>query len=253
MKIVIPGGSGQVGTLLARAFHNDGHEVVVLSRRAQPAPWGVVEWDAKNPGPWVSELEGADAIINLAGRSVDCRYNAKNRKEIISSRVDSTRAVGRAIAAAASPPRVWLQAGTATIYLHRYDAPNDEATGVMDPADPSSPDTWRFSIDVAASWERALNEFSLPRTRRVVLRTSLVMNPDRGSVFDVMVGLVRRGLGGRMGDGRQFISWIHCDDYYRATCWLIAHDDLAIDQYMAHIGSSHTSCDRRVRLKRRCK
>ncbi len=227
MKIVLPGGSGQIGASLARAFQRDGHEVVVLSRGARPAPWHVVAWDAKNPGPWTKELEGADAVINLAGRSVNCRYNAANRREIIASRVDSVRAVGRAIAAAAKPPRVWLQAGTATIYAHRYDAPNDEATGIIDPAEPGAPSTWRFSIDVATAWERTLEEFAPPRTRCVMLRSAMVMSPDRGGVFDVMLGLVRRGLGGRMGDGRQFVSWIHGDDFHRAICWLITCDDLA--------------------------
>src|SRR5437667_4500668 len=129
MKVVIPGGSGQVGTLLARAFVADGHEVVVLSRNPAQAPWRIIRWDGETPGAWATELDGADMVINLAGRSVNCRYNARNRKAILESRVRSTRAVSEAIARASSPPRVWLQASTATIYAHRYDAPNDEATG----------------------------------------------------------------------------------------------------------------------------
>src|SRR5688572_27118770 len=128
MRIVLPGGSGQVGTLLARAFQADGHDVVVLSRRPAPAPWRVVPWDARTPGPWQTELDGADVVINLAGRSVNCRYTTQNRQAILASRVDSTRAVGRAIAYSSQPPKTWLQASTATIYAHRFDAPNDEAT-----------------------------------------------------------------------------------------------------------------------------
>src|SRR5437667_1284894 len=153
MKIVIPGGSGQVGTLLARAFVSDGHEVVVLSRNPKNAPWRLVGWDAETVGDWRKEIDGADAVINLAGRSVNCRYNAKNRRLIKESRIKSTRAVGKAIARSIRPPRVWLQASTATIYAHRYDAPNDETTGVLGGSENDVPDTWNFSLDVAHAWE----------------------------------------------------------------------------------------------------
>src|SRR5687767_9064552 len=122
MKIVIPGGSGQGGTILARAFHGDGHEVVILSRRPSAQPWRVVAWDGVTPGAWQSEIDGCDVVINLAGRSVNCRYTADNRDQILKSRVCSTRVVGQAVASASRPPRVWLQASTATIYGHRYDA-----------------------------------------------------------------------------------------------------------------------------------
>src|SRR5688500_7986951 len=120
MKLVIPGGSGQVGTILARTFHADGHEVVVLSRSPRPAPWRTVAWEAATVGDWTGELDGADVVINLAGRTVNCRYTTANRRAILDSRVNSTRAVGEAIRRAARPPRVWLQASTATIYAHRY-------------------------------------------------------------------------------------------------------------------------------------
>jgi uncharacterized protein (TIGR01777 family) len=227
MKVVIPGGSGQVGTLLAREFHARGHEVVVLSRKPADAPWRVTAWDAKTQGDWAAELNGADAVINLAGRVVNCRYNAVNRREILDSRVHSTRAVGQAIARAARPPRVWLQASTATIYAHRYDAANDETTGVLGGSEPDAPETWRFSIDVATSWERALDEAECPHTRKVALRSAMTMSPDRGGVFDVLLGLVRRGLGGTSGDGRQYVSWIHDRDFVRAVVWLIAHEEVA--------------------------
>jgi NAD dependent epimerase/dehydratase family enzyme len=168
MKIVMPGGTGQIGTLLARAFVADGHEVVVLSRTPGNAPWRVVGWDAQTVGEWVAEIDGADAIINLVGRGVNCRYNAENRRLIKESRIKSTLAVGEAIARAARAPRVWLQASTATIYAHRYDAPNDEATGILGGSEVGVPDAWRFSIDVAKSWEQAANEVKLPQTRVVV-------------------------------------------------------------------------------------
>lgn len=227
MKIIIPGGSGQVGTILARAFHGEGHEVVVLSRRPQAAPWKTLAWDAAARGDWWAQIDGADVVINLAGRSVNCRYHAANRREIMQSRVDSTRSVGDAIAAAKNPPRVWLQAGTATIYAHRYDAANDEATGILGGDEPGAPDTWRFSIEVARAWERALDEARTPHTRKVILRSAMTMSPDPGGVFATLLGLTRRGLGGTVGDGRQFMSWIHEEDFIRAVRWLIARDDLA--------------------------
>jgi uncharacterized protein (TIGR01777 family) len=226
MKVVIPGGSGQVGTILARAFASEGHEVVVLSRDTRSAPWRVVTWDAASIGSWAREIDGSDVVINLAGRSVNCRYNPRNREEITQSRVRSTKAVGEAIAAARRPPRVWLQAGTATIYTHRYDAPNDEATGVLGGCEIDAPDTWRFSIDVATAWERALNDASLPNTRKVILRSAMTMSPDRGGVFETLLALVRRGLGGKAGDGRQYVSWVHDADFIRAIYWLIEHDEV---------------------------
>jgi uncharacterized protein (TIGR01777 family) len=227
MKIVIPGGSGQVGTMVARAFHAEGHDVVVLSRGPGAAPWRTVEWDGVHLGPWAAELDDADVLLNLAGRSVNCRYTAANRREIIESRVQSTRVLGQALGARHRPPRVWLQASTATIYAHRYDAPNDEATGIIGGHEADAPDAWRFSIDVARAWEQAFNEVQAPATRKVTLRSAMTMSADRGGVFDALLALVRRGQGGRIGDGRQFMSWVHGEDFISAVRWLIAHD--AID------------------------
>ncbi|MFO0967001.1 MAG: TIGR01777 family oxidoreductase [Gemmataceae bacterium] len=223
MRIVIPGGSGQIGTLLARAFRPD-HEVIVLSRHSTPAPWRVAPWDGATLGPWVDVFEDADVVINLAGRSVNCRYNAANRAAIKDSRVSATRAVGAAIARVDHPPRVWLQASTATIYAHRYDAPNHEQTGLLGGTEGNVPDTWRFSIDVARSWEEACLEAATPRTRKILLRSAMVMSPDRGGVFDAFLGLVRKRFGGKQGNGRQFVSWIHDRDFIRAVSWLIEHD-----------------------------
>ena len=228
MKIVIAGGSGQVGACLARAFKAGGCDVVILSRGDQIPPAGrLVKWDGRSLGPWAAEIDGADAVVNLAGRSINCRHNPVNRRQIVSSRTESTRAVGEAIGRAARPPRVWLQAGTATIYAHRLDAPNDEATGILRDAEPGFPDTWTFGIEVARAWEKALDEAVTPGTRRVVLRTGLVMNPDAGSAFDAFLGLVRRGLGGSMGGGRQFVPWIHYEDYVRAAEFLVRREDIS--------------------------
>jgi uncharacterized protein (TIGR01777 family) len=227
MKIVIPGGTGQVGTVLARAFASEGHEVVVLTRRPRPeARWRTVAWDGETAGEWIREVDGADALINLAGRSVNCRYTAANRHEILESRVRSTRAVGEAIARSARPPRVWLQASTATIYAHRYDAANDERAGTIGGGEPDAPEAWRFSIDVARAWEGAWREARVGATRRVALRSAVTMSPDPGGPFDVLLGLVRCGLGGAAGDGRQFVSWVHHEDFVRAVAWLIDRDDI---------------------------
>src|SRR5215475_8069053 len=219
MKIAIPGGSGKVGTVLSRALHAQGHDVVVFSRSPGNAPWRMIKWDGETLGEWANELEEADAVINLAGQSVNCRYTPENRRIITDSRLKSTRIVGDAIAQAWKPPRVWLQASTATIYAHRYDAPNDEATGIIGGSEPNAPDAWRFSIDVATSWERALKESPTPNTRRVAMRTAIVMHPDMGSPFDILLRLVRFGLGGQAGDGRQYMSWIHEYDFVNAVLW----------------------------------
>jgi hypothetical protein len=225
VKIVLPGGSGLLGHILARAFARDGHEIVILSRRSGPSPWRVVEWDGASISAWTREIDGADLVINLGGRSVNCRYTPKNREEIMTSRIASTRVLGQAIAAAARPPAVWLQSSTATIYAHRYDAPNDEATGIVGGLEPNAPAAWRFSIDVATAWERTFDAAEMPRTRKVALRTAIVMSPARGGAFDVLLGLVRHGLGGTNGDERQFVSWIHEDDFVRAVRWVAAQQN----------------------------
>ena len=224
MKIVMPGGSGQVGRILSRAFVADGHDVVVLSRNPVDFPARIVRWDAETVGGWAAEIDGADVVVNLAGRSVNCRYSATNRRAILDSRVKSTRVVGEAIARASRPPGVWLQASTATIYAHRYDAPNDEATGLIGGSEPGAPGSWRFSIEVAKAWEEAADAAVVPATRKVLLRSAITLSPDRGGIFDVLLGLVRRGLGGKNGDGKQYVSWIHDRDFVRSVYWCIEHD-----------------------------
>ena len=194
MRIVIPGGSGQVGQVLARHFHSQGHEVTVLTRAPRLTPWRTIHWDGVSAGEWVSALEGSDVCINLAGRSVNCRYNPANRAEILNTRVDSTRVLGKVIASLAHPPAVWLNASTATIYRHELERPNDELTGILGGNEPGAPDTWNFSIGVARAWEAAFYETPTPRTRKVALRSAMTFSPDRGGVFDVFLSLVRHGL-----------------------------------------------------------
>jgi uncharacterized protein len=226
MKIILPGGSGQIGTALANRLHSDGHQVIVLSRSPSAVPWQVTQWDTHSLGSWATELNEADVVINLAGRSVNCRYTVANREEIKHSRIRTTELIGQAIKLCQSPPSLWLNSSTATIYNHRYDAPNDEASGILGSQDTQSPDTWRFSIDVAESWEHAADKFDLPDTRLTKLRTSMVMGPGRGGVFDVFTRLARKGLGGTLGDGRQFVSWIHEEDFIRAILWIIENKNL---------------------------
>lgn len=215
MRIVITGGTGQVGRILTRGLRAKGHEVVLVSRH------GPVVWDGRTLGPWRAELEGSDAVINLAGRSVNCRYTQANLDEMMRSRVDSTRVVGEAISKATRPPRVWLQMSTATIYAHTYGAPNDEATGVIGGSEPDVPRYWDFSIAIARAWEKTQAEAPTPRTRKVQLRAAMVMSPDQGGVFDMLRRMTRLGLGGSIAGGGQFVSWIHESDFVRAVLFLI--------------------------------
>jgi uncharacterized protein (TIGR01777 family) len=222
MKIVIPGGTGQVGHVLARHFHSSGHEVIVFSRNPHSAPWRVVTWDGLTPGSWIADLEHSDVCINLAGRSVNCRYNAANRRAIFDSRVLSTQLLNNVIAGLNNPPPVWLNASTATIYRHSLDRPMDEATGELGGNEPGAPDTWNFSIAVAKAWEEAFFSTPTPRTRKVALRSAMTFSPDPGGVFDVFLSLVRHGLGGTNNPGTQFVSWIHETDFIRSVEFLIA-------------------------------
>ncbi|SDM51438.1 TIGR01777 family oxidoreductase [Nonomuraea jiangxiensis] len=224
MKIVIPGGTGQVGTILRQALTTAGHEVVILTRR--PTRDREVRWDGETLGPWAEEIDGSDVVVNLAGRSVNCRYTPANLRAMMDSRVRSTRVVGEAIAAAARPPRAWLQMSTATIYSHRFDAPNDEATGVLGGTEPGVPGYWAYSIDIARAWERTQEEADTPHTRKVSLRTAMVMSPDRGGVFDALLRMVRLGLGGPVAGGAQYMSWIHDHDLVAAVEFLADRDDL---------------------------
>ncbi len=221
MRILIPGGSGQVGRMLARHFTGQGHDVTVLSRTEQTAPWKVLAWDGKHRGPWVDALSGCDVCINLAGKSVNCRYTDENRRAIMASRVDSTRVLGEVIAGLSQPPRVWLNASTATIYRHALERPMDEASGEFGGGEPGAPKKWDFSIEVAKAWEDAFFAANTPRTRKVALRSSIIFSPDRGGVFDVLMHLVRLGLGGSNGSGKQYVSWIHDADFIRAIEFLI--------------------------------
>lgn len=238
MRILIPGGSGQVGSLLARHLHAAGHEVTVLSRN--PAayahhPWTTLGWDGLNPGPWSEEIHRSDAVIHLSGRSVNCRYNPENRRQILDSRIKPTLLLGHLIAASPTPPAIWMNASTSTFYRNALDRPQGELSGELgdlpsergtrEPA--NQPETKSFSIDVAHQWEQALATVPTPRTRKIRLRTSLMMSPDAGGVFSVFSKLARLGLGGTQGPGTQYVSWIHDLDYCRITDLLLAQPEVA--------------------------
>ncbi len=228
-KIILTGGSGFLGQALARYFKERDWEVIVLTRSKNTtlAGSGKVGWDGETLGEWVKELEGVTAVINLAGRSVDCRYTARNRREIMESRVKPTRVLGEAMARCQQPPRVWLNASTATLYSHTFGPAWDE-TGEMEAA-PDAKD--KFSVEVGKAWEMAFFDSPAspgsPAPRKVALRLSMVLGHGRNSVFPVLRRLTRFGLGGRMGSGRQFVSWIHELDFCRAIEWLIEHEELS--------------------------
>lgn len=227
-RIVLAGGSGFLGRVLADHFAGSGRQVVILTRSPRPAIPAAgalreVAWDGETISGWASEIDGAQSVVNLAGRSVDCRYTERNRRLIMDSRVRSTRVLGEAIARCADPPRAWLNSSTATIYRHVLDRAWDESGEIG--ATPEAKDA--FSIEVASAWERTLDDAATPRTRKVALRTTMVLGEGANSVFPVLRRLVRLGLGGRMGSGRQFVSWIHADDFCRAIDWILDHDELS--------------------------
>jgi uncharacterized protein (TIGR01777 family) len=223
-RIILAGGSGYLGGLLARKFAGEGAEVVILTRRPKASGPAVreVAWDGRNSGPWEKELDGAAAVINLTGRSVNCRYTQENRKLILESRVDSTKAVGEAIGRCANPPPVWLNASTATIYKHSFDRPMDETAECASDKDAKD----EFSVEVAQAWEAALNQAQTPKTRKIPFRLSMVLGPEKGTVYRVLRRLVRLGLGGKLASGRQYVAWIHQEDFCGAMDWLLSNPNL---------------------------
>jgi uncharacterized protein (TIGR01777 family) len=228
---VIPGGSGQVGRMLAAFFQERGHHVTVLTRGPYTAPWQTVHWDGVTLGPWVETLEGADVCIHLSGKSVNCRATKKNGKALYDSRIGPTKLLHQAIGTLENPPRVWMNASTATIYRHALDRDMDEATGEigggeMLSAHRRAPKKWDRTIKLAKDWEHAFFETPTPRTRKVALRTSLVFSAMPGNIFMVLSNLVRWGLGGTQGSGRQYVSWMHEADFARAVEFLIAHEEM---------------------------
>lgn len=219
MNILIAGGGGFLGQVLDRYFSELGHSVVALTRgRAAGDIWSPSEtWNGKTLGPWTDLIEDADILINLSGRSVDCRYTAANRRSILQSRLDSTRVLGEALARSRRPPRLWINAASATIYRHAEHRAMDEATGELGTG---------FSVDVCRRWEQAFFEAPVSAgVRRVALRTSIVLG-QRGGALTPLRTLARLGLGGRQGTGRQYVSWLHETDFAGIVDHVIAHPEL---------------------------
>ena len=224
-RLILAGGSGFLGSALAQHFTRANWDVIIFTRNPNPAQGAArqVAWDGRTVGAWHLLLDDAAAVINLTGKSVDCRYNARNRKEILESRVHSTRAIGEAITRCVRPPPVWLNASTATLYKHTFAEAWDES-GQTEAAGEAKD---AFSVEIGKAWEGALNEASTPRTCKIALRMAMVLGSARNSVFPVLRHLVRLGLGGRMGNGKQYVSWMHVEDFCRAVEWLIAHENFA--------------------------
>jgi uncharacterized protein (TIGR01777 family) len=229
-KIIIAGGSGFIGEELCRYF-SPHHDIVILSRQVHDAdnnrnhhhlslpdnarPVRIVYWDARNTGSWVNELDGADLLINLAGRTVNCRYTEANKKSILESRLQAVEVLGQAIASCKNPPALWINASSATIYRHAEDRPQDEFTGEFHPG---------FSVDVCQQWEKTFYAQSAPSTRKVALRMAITLGA--GGVLIPYFNLLRFGLGGAQGSGRQMFSWVHSEDLARMIEWIATHPEL---------------------------
>ena len=218
-KIILAGGNGYLGQVLAEYYKHMAKEVIILGRKSKPADGNVrtLVWDGVNKGDWVSQLDGADLLVNLCGKNVNCRYTEKNKAEIISSRVLPTVLLGSVIEEMANPPKLWINITSATIYRHAEDRPNDEETGEIG---------YGFSIDVCRKWEDTFLQTHTPSTRKIALRMGIVFGNTDGA-FPRLLNLVKFGLGGRQGDGQQYISWIHEQDAAKCTDWLLQHEELS--------------------------
>lgn len=217
-KIVIAGGTGFLGKVLLEHFKELGDDVVILTRGQGREKNGVSfrHWDGEKVDSWTEVLEGADVLINLSGRTVSCRYNAKNKKEMLQSRLLSTKALGDAVKAVKNPPKVWLNSSSATIYEYSTGTPNDEATGRIGEG---------FSVDICKQWEGEFNKVEVPGVRKLCLRTAMVIG--RGGPFlDLMTKIVKFRLGGRQGSGEQYVSWLHEKDFIEAIEFLIQNEEL---------------------------
>jgi len=214
MKIILAGGTGTMGLILQQHFADRGDEVVVLTRRPglkQHPKARMVRWDGRTSGTWATEVDGADVLINLAGRSVDCRYTPKNKALILNSRVDATHVLGEAVMACARPPKLWINLSSATVYRHAEDRPMDELTGELGTD---------FSPQVVLAWEKEFFGHKREGTRQVAVRCAMVFS-HHGGAFPRFVQLMKAGLGGRHGTGNQYVSWVHEADVSAFFQWLI--------------------------------
>ncbi|MDC8005618.1 TIGR01777 family oxidoreductase [Aureisphaera galaxeae] len=217
-KLIIAGGSGFLGSILINHFKNKVHSIIVLSRTKTKTTGNItyVKWDGQTLGDWVKHLEHADVLINLTGKSVDCRYHEKNKERILFSRVDSTRVLGQGIELSENPPKIWINSSTATIYEDSRDKEMDEENGIIGTG---------FSVNVATSWEKEFFQFQNPQLRQIALRTSIVFG-RKGGAFVPLKNLSKVGFGGKQGDGQQKVSWIHEEDFARSVEYIIRNEDI---------------------------
>lgn len=209
MKIIIAAGTGFLGKNLETYFTNKGHEVIILTRN--PKRTNEYYWDAKTLGEWKNLFENADVLINLAGKSVDCRYTDKNKKEIYDSRINSTKILQKAVDQCINKPKIWLNASSATIYIHSETHLNTEENGIIGDD---------FSMNICKSWEKEFFKQETENVRKVALRTSIVLG-NNGGAFPKLKMITKLGLGGKQGRGNQMVSWIHIHDFCKAVEFII--------------------------------
>ncbi len=218
MKIIIAGGSGYIGTYLAQYFASKNNDIIILSRSHHNNTPKITYcvWDGKNTGDWQAELNGADILINLTGKSVNCRYTDNNKKEILDSRIDAVTILGETIKSLTRPPKIWFNAASATVYRHAEDKPQDEISGEIGDD---------FSMNICKAWEKSFYTQQLPETRKIVLRMAITLGNGDG-VTSRIKKLIRFGLGGKMGNGKQMMSWVHIEDVARSIEFLYEHQQL---------------------------
>ena len=218
-KIVIAGGTGYIGRILSQHLIEKGYRIVVLSRFHRPVQENVsfLKWDGRTLGPWTHALENASAVINLNGKSVDCRYTEPNKQAIYDTRVEATHVLGKAIAQCQSPPATWINASSATIYAHSPDQPMTEASPIT---------ATDFSVDVCKKWEAAFHQHQVPGTRKVVLRIAIVLG-NSGGAFPTLKKLVKVGMGGKQGNGQQMVSWIHEEDLAKVLSFCLENEEVS--------------------------
>lgn len=217
-KIILAGGNGYIGSVLATHFKEMANEVLILARKAKPTVDNIqtLVWDGKTKGSWVEHLNDADLLVNLCGKNVNCRYNEKNKKEIIDSRVLPTTLLNEVINEVENPPKLWINITSATIYRHAEDKEQDELNGEIGQG---------FSIEVCKIWEETFFKPSTLKTRKVALRMSIVMGKTDGA-FPRLLNLVKLGIGGKQGNGKQYVSWIHEQDVATSIEWIMQHPEL---------------------------
>ncbi|MBB6238948.1 hypothetical protein HDC90_003595 [Pedobacter sp. AK013] len=217
-KIVLAGGNGYLGSVLAKYFSSLADQVIILARKPQATTGNIkaLVWDGKTIGEWTRSLLGADLLVNLCGKNVNCRYTEKNKKEIFDSRLIPTHLLGKAIEEMENPPKLWVNITSATIYRHAEDHPQDELTGEIGEG---------FSIEVCKAWENSFFEANTPNTRKIALRMGIVLGIKDGA-FPRLLNLVKLGMGGKQGDGEQYMSWIYEEDAAASIVWLLNHPEI---------------------------